>query len=135
MRTIGVIALATGALIWGAGAAAASAETSGKGAIARATSLLAGKRFTSSHDERLHLCGGGRFVYDELSSPPAPGHRVARAVGRWTVLSASFGRTREVVRVRGVTRDRALIVTIVSDGRRTTVGGDAAVVDRSDVCR
>src|SRR5215210_6287592 len=84
MRRIGIIAVLFGALIWGsAGAAVAAAPTSaaGKSAIARATSLLSGKSFTrftetgsisvpSSYDQRLHLCAGGRFVFDEVSHLP-----------------------------------------------------------------
>ncbi len=144
MRRTALIAIALGSLIWGsAGAATAAPEA---GPIARATSLLNGKRFTrfvetgsvavpSSYDQRLHLCAGGRFVFDEVSNLPEVGTRVARTVGRWQVLSARFFRGRAVARVRGVTGNRALVVTIVSDGRRTSVGGDPAIVGRSDLCR
>jgi hypothetical protein len=144
MRRTALIAIALGSLIWGsAGAATASSEA---GPVARATSLLNGKRFTSfvdtgsagvpsSYDERLHLCAGGRFVFDEVSHLPEAGSRVARTAGRWRVLSASFSRKRAVARVRGVSSNRALVVTIVSDGRRTTVGGRAVSVGRSDLCR
>jgi hypothetical protein len=37
--------------------------------------------------------------------------------------------------VRGVAKNRALVVTIASDGRRTRVGGRAVSVGRSDLCR
>jgi hypothetical protein len=60
---------------------------------------------------------------------------VARTVGRWRVLSASFSRGKAVARVRGVARNRALVVTIAGDGRRTLVGGRAVSVARSDLCR
>jgi hypothetical protein len=136
-----------GALLWGSVGAAAVAPSGagGKGAIARATALLSGKRFThfsdtgsvgvpSSYDERLHLCGGGRFVYDEASHLPELGTRVARTTGRWRVLWARFNRGRAVARVRGVAQNRALVVTIASDGRRTVVGGRAVSVGRSDLC-
>jgi hypothetical protein len=144
MRRTALIAIAFASLIWGsAGAATAAPEA---GPIARATSLLNGKQFTrfvetgsigvpSSYDERLHLCTGGRFVFDEVSNLPEVGTRSARTSGRWRVLSASFTRGRAVARVRGVASNRALVVTIVSDGRRTTVGGRAVSVGRSDVCR
>ena len=149
MRRIGIIAILFGALMWGsAGAALGAAPTSaeGKSAIARATSLLSGKSFTrftetesisapSSYDQRVHLCGGGRFVFDEVSYLPGIGNRVSRTVGRWQVLSASFSRGRAVARVRGVTANRAVVVTIASDGRRTTVGGDPVIAARSDLCR
>ena len=149
MRRIGITVTLFGALLWGSvGAAAAAAPTSAKGksSIARATALLAGKRFThftdtgsvavpSSYDERLHLCPGGRFVYDEMSNLEGVGTRVARTVGRWQVLSARFERGRAVVRVRGEAKNRALVVTIASNGRRTLVGGRAVAVGRSDLCR
>jgi hypothetical protein len=149
MRRIGIIAILFGALIWGStGAAVAAAPTSaeGKSAIARATSLLSGKSFTlftetgsisvpSSYDQRLHLCGGGRFVFDEVSSLPGISNRVSRTVGRWQVLSASFSRGRAVARVRGVTDNRAVVVTIASDGRRTRIAGDLVIAARSDLCR
>jgi hypothetical protein len=139
MRRIVPIAVVFGALVWGSAAAAPT------GPIDRATSLLSGKRFThftdtgsigvpSSYDERLHLCPGGRFVYDEVSNLPEVGTRVARTVGRWRVLSARFTRRGAVARVRGVSRNRALVVTIASDGRRTLVGGRAVSVGRSDLC-
>jgi hypothetical protein len=147
MRRV-VIALALGALIWGSAGATAAAPrgSGGKGGVTRATGLLAGKSFTrfvetgsigvpSSYDERLHLCSGGRFVFDEASNLPGSGQRVARTVGRWRVLSASFRGKRAVARVRGVTSNRAIIVTIATDGRHTMVGGDAVVVGRSDLCR
>ena len=149
MRRLGLISVVLGALIWGsAGAATAAAPTSARavGPIARATSLLSGKRFTqfvdtgsisvpSSYDQRLHLCGGGRFVFDEVSHLPEVGTRVARTVGTWRVLSASFSRGRAVARVRGVASGRALVVVIASDGRRTTIGGKAVIAERSDLCR
>jgi hypothetical protein len=148
MRRIG-IAILFGALIWAStGAAVATAPTSaeGKSAIARATSLLSGKSFTlfsetgsisvpSSYDQRLHLCRGGRFVFDEVSSLRGISNRVPRTVGRWQVLSASFSRGRAVARVRGVTGNRAVVITIASDGRRTTVAGDLVIAARSDLCR
>jgi hypothetical protein len=149
MRTILSIAVLFGALTWGAtGAAITAAPTSasGKGAVARATSLLEGKSFTrfaetgsiavpSSYDQRLHLCPGGRFVFDEVSYVPGVSNRVSRTAGRWQVLSASFSRSRAAVRVRGVTANRAIVVTIASDGRRTTIAGDAVVAGRSGLCR
>jgi len=149
MRRLGLISVVLGALVWGSvGAAGAAAPTSAdaKSPIARTTSLLSGKRFTrfvdtgsmgvsSSYDQRLHLCGGGRFVFDEVSNLPEVGTRVARTVGRWRVLSASFSRGRAVARVRGVASSRALIVVIASDGRRTTIGGKTVVAERSDLCR
>ena len=149
MRRVGIIAILFGALIWGsAGASVTAAPTSAgsKNAVARATAFLSGKRFThlthtggigvpSSYDERLHLCAGGRFVYDEGSNLPEVGTRVNRTVGRWRVLTASFSGERAVARVRGVARNRALVVTIASDGRRTVVGGRAVSVGRSDLCR
>jgi hypothetical protein len=145
MRRIGLIAILFGALIWGStGAAVAAAPTSAeaKTAIARATSLLSGRSFTrftetgsSSYDQRLHLCQGGRFVFDELSSLPGISNRVSRSVGRWQVLSASFSGGRAVARVRGVTANRAVVITIASDGRRTTVAGDLVIAARSDLCR
>jgi hypothetical protein len=149
MRRIGSISVVLGALIWGSvGAAAAAAPTSADATspIARATSLLSGKRFTrfvdtgsvavpSSYDQRLHFCGRGRFVFDEVSNLPEVGTRVTRTVGRWRVLSASFSRGRAVARVRGVASGRALVVVIASDGRRTTIGGRAVIAERSDLCR
>jgi len=149
MRRIGLISVVLGALIWGSAASATAAVPARGGAvspIARATSLLSGKRFTqfvdtgsisvpSSYDQRLHLCGGGRFVFDEVSHLPEVGTRVARTVGTWRVLSASFSRGRAVARVRGVASGRALVVVIASDGRRTTIGGKAVIAERSDLCR
>jgi len=149
MRRIGLISVVLGALIWGSAASATAAAPTRGGAvspIARATSLLSGKRFTqfvdtgsisvpSSYDQRLHLCGGGRFVFDEVSHLPEVGTRVARTVGTWRVLSASFSRGRAVARVRGVASGRALVVVIASDGRRTTIGGKAVIAGRSDLCR
>lgn len=148
MRRLGLISVVLGALIWGSVGAAAAAPSSAdmKSPIARATSLLSGKRFTrfvdagsssvpSSYDQRLHLCGGGRLVLDEASNLPEVGSRVARTVGRWRVLSASFSRGRAVARVRGVASARALVVVIASDGRRTTIGGKAVIAERSDLCR
>jgi len=149
MRRIGLISVVLGALIWGSAASATAAAPTRGGAvspIARATSLLSGKRFTqfvdtgsisvpSSYDQRLHLCGGGRFVFDEVSHLPEVETRVARTVGRWRVLSASFSRRRAVARVRGVASGRALVVVIASDGRRTTIGGKAVIAERSDLCR
>lgn len=58
-----------------------------------------------------------------------------RRVCRWQVLSASFARGRAVARVRGVTANRAIVVTIASDGRRTTIAGDSVIAARSDLCR
>jgi hypothetical protein len=149
MRHVCIIPILFGALIWGsAGAAVAAAPTSaeGKGAIALATTLLSGKSFTrftetgsigvsSSYDQRLHLCGGGRFVFDEVSHLSGVGNRVSRTAGRWQVLSASFARGRAVARVRGITANRAIVVTIASDGRRTAIAGDPVIAARSDLCR
>ena len=149
MRRIGLISVVLGALIWGSAASATAAAPTRGGAvspIARATSLLSGKRFTqfvdtgsisvpSSYDQRLHLCRRGRFVFDEVSHLPEVGTRVARTVGTWRVLSASFSRGRAVARVRGVASGRALVVVIASDGRRTTIGGKAVIAERSDLCR
>ena len=148
MRRLGAISLVLGSLLWGS-ASAATTETghaASKGSIARATALLNGRTFThfaetgsigvpSSYDERLHLCTGGRFVFDEVSNLPGIGTRTARTSGRWRVLSANFTRGRTVARVRGVASNRGLVVTIASDGRRTTVGGRAVSVGRSDLCR
>lgn len=125
---------------------AAPTSASGRGAVARATTLLSGKSFTrftetgriampSSYDQRLHLCPGGRFVFDEASYLPGVSNRVSRTAGRWQVLSASFSRGRAVARVRGVSANRALMVTIASDGRRTTIAGDLVLAARSDLCR
>jgi hypothetical protein len=138
MRRLGAISIVLGTLLWGSASAATIeiGHTASKGSIARATALLNGKRFThfvetgsigvpSSYDERLHLCTGGRFVFDEVSNLPEVGTRVARTTGRWRVLSASFTRGRAVARVRGVASNRALVVTIVTDGRRTKIGGRA----------
>ena len=149
MRRTALIVVLLGSLMWGstnAAVPAGAAASGGKTSIARATALLGGKRFThftdtgsigvpSSYDERLHLCAGGRFVFDEVSHLPEVGTRVARTAGRWRVLSASFSRGRAVARVRGVASNRALVVTIASDGRRTTVGGRPVTVGRSDLCR
>jgi hypothetical protein len=147
MRRVGLVAVLFGALLWGSVGAAAVAPSGagGKSAIARATALLSGKRFThfsdtgsvgvpSSYDERLHLCGRGRFVHDEVSHLPELGTRVARTRGSWRVLWARFSRGRAVARVRGVASNRALVVTIASDGRHTVVGGRAVSVGRSDLC-
>ena len=81
MRRLGAISIALGTLLWGSANAAAIdvGASASKGSIARATALLNGKRFThfvetgsigvpSSYDERLHLCAGGRFVFDEVSN-------------------------------------------------------------------
>jgi hypothetical protein len=147
MLRVGLIIGLFGALLWGSVGAAAVAPSGveSKSAIARATALLSGKRFSyfadtgsvgvpSSYDERLHLCARGRFVYDEVSHLPEVGTRVARTAGRWRVLWARFSRGRAVARVRGVAQNRALVVTIASDGRRTVVGGRAVRVGRSDLC-
>jgi hypothetical protein len=40
-----------------------------------------------------------------------------------------------VARVRAVTSNRAVVVTIVSDGSRTTIAGDVVIAARSGVCR
>jgi hypothetical protein len=149
MRRLGIVTILFGALIWGTTGAAVSAApmgAGGKSAIARATSMLSGKSFTrftetgrmaapSSYDQRLHLCAGGRFVFDEVSDLPGVGNRVSRTAGRWQVLSATFNRGRAVVRVRGATSNRAVVVTIASDGRRTTIAGDVVIAARSDLCR
>jgi hypothetical protein len=146
MRRLGAISIVLGSLLWGSAGAATTeiGHPAAKGSIARATALLNGKRFThfvetgsigASYDERLHLCTGGRFIFDEVSNLPGVGTRSARTSGRWRVLSASFTRGRAVARVRGVASNRALVVTIVSDGRRTTLGGRAVSVGRSDLCR
>lgn len=144
MRRNALIAIALGSLIWGS-AVAVAASPPAAGPVSRATSLLSGKRFThfsdtgsigvpSSYDERLHLCPGGRFVYDEVSNLPDVSTRGARTVGRWQVLWARFTPRGAVARVRGVAPNRALLVTIASNGRRTTVGGRAASVAPSDLC-
>ena len=148
MRRIGLISVLLGSLVWGSTSAAlpAAPDSGGKTSIARATALLSGKRFThftdtgsigvtSSYDERLHLCAGGRFVYDEVSNLPEVGTRVARTVGRWRGADGELQPGKAVARVRGVARNRALVVTIASDGRRTVVGGRAVSVGRSDLCR
>jgi hypothetical protein len=149
MRRVFSIGVLFGALIWGStGAAVPAAPTSasGKGAVARATSLLSGKSFTrfsetgsiavpSSYDQRLHLCPGGRFVFDEVSYLPGISNRVSRTAGRWQVLSVSFKRGRAVARVRGVTANRAVVVTIAHDGRRTSIAGDLVIAARSVLCR
>ena len=149
MRRVCTIGFLFGALIWGSTGAAVTAappSASGKGAVARATSLLGGKSFTrftetgsiavpSSYDQRLHLCPGGRFVFDEVSYLPGTSNRVSRTAGRWQVLSASFRGGRAVARVRGVTANRAVVVTIASDGRRTTIAGDLVLAARSGICR
>jgi hypothetical protein len=144
MRRTAVIAFALGSLIWGsAGAATAALEA---GPVARATSLLSGKRITrfvetgsisvpSSYDQWLHLCTGGRFVLDDVSILPGAGTRVVRTVGRWRVLWASFDRKRAAARVRGIANGRAVVLGIVTDGRRTTAGGSPVIVERSDLCR
>jgi hypothetical protein len=143
MRRTALIALALGSLIWGSAGAATAAPP---GPVAQATSLLSGKRITrfvetgsisvpSSYDQRLHLCTGGRFVFDEVSSLPGVGTRAVRTVGRWRVLSASFAGKRAAARIRGVVNGRAVVLTVVSDGRRTTAGGSPVLVERSDLCR
>jgi hypothetical protein len=148
MRRLGTISIVLGTLLWGS-ANAATIEvgvSASKGSIARATALLNGKRFThfvetgsvgvpSTYDERLHLCRGGRFVFDEVSGLAGVSTRVARTTGRWRVLSASFAHGRATARIRGVASQRALVLVIATDGRRTTVGGRSAIVDRSDLCR
>jgi hypothetical protein len=145
MRRLGAISIVLGAFLWGSASAATTdvADRASKGSIARATALLNDRRFThfaetgvqSSYDERLHLCAGGRFVFDEVSNLPGVGARTARTSGSWRVLSATFTRGRAVARVRAIASNRALVVTIVSDGRRTMVGGRAVSVGRSDLCR
>lgn len=125
------------------GLAAPAAAAADAGSIARATSLLRGKRFTrfvetgsigvpSSFDQRLHLCRDGRFILDEVSS--ITGER--RTTGTWRVVAASFKGGRAVARIRGVPKGgRPVSIVIGTNRGRTTIDGNLVVVERSDLCR
>ena len=140
VRKLFAVSIVFGALIWGStgGAVSEVGPAASKGPLARATAALSGKSFSGFGDsnsavETLHLCNDGRFVYDELSGSAKK--RVARTMGSWRVLSASFGNGRTTARIRGVATHRALVLVIATDGRRTLVGGRSASVVRSELCR
>jgi hypothetical protein len=114
-------------------------------AIRRATARLSGKRYTrftqsgmTSFDQRLHLCADKHFIYDTVSSteggitPPD----VRRVEGRWRVTSASINGRVWKARVRGTPSDGSpvIVVKFRTNGRRTTIDGNAVTVERSDLC-
>jgi hypothetical protein len=123
--------------------------TKGPCAVRKARALLKNRvliRFTetgsigtpSSLDQRLHLCGGGRFVYDVVSDIPGVSTTSNRTTGVWRVLSARFSRNgrRVRARVRAKPDDGTapLTVRITSDGTTVRVDGAPVIVQRSDVC-
>jgi hypothetical protein len=123
--------------------------TEGKCAVRKARALLKNRvliRFTetgsagtpSSLDQRLHLCAGGRFVYDVVSDIPGVSTTHNRTIGAWRVLSAHFSRDgrRVRARVRGTPDDGSppLTVRITSDGTTVHVDGAPVIFQRSDVC-
>jgi hypothetical protein len=124
--------------------------TTGKCARDRATHLLEGRvfiKFTqttgntnyTSLDQRLHLCGGGDYVYDSVSYVEATGTTSSqRYTGTWKVKSARLSRSgkRGTVRVRG-TPDQggpATTVKISWTSGSAKVDGAEVIVDRSDLC-
>ena len=149
--------VAAGAVAFGGLAFAAFDEASAAGrpctngpcAVRKARSLLRDRvliRFVetgsigneSSLDQRLHLCGGGRFVYDVVSNVPGAATTQQRTEGAWRVLSATFSRNgrRARARVRGTPDDGspALTVTVTVRGSVVRVDGALVAVQRSDLC-
>jgi len=144
------LALVAGAVTDAATAAPARHCTHGKCAKKRATKLLAGRvliKFTqttgntnyTSLDQRLHLCGGGDYIYDSVSYIEVTGSTTQqRYTGRWKVKRARLSRSgkRGTVRVRGVPDQGgpATTVTIRWTKRSARLDGDEVIVDRSDLC-
>ena len=142
MRSIPLIAVLLAALV------AAPAASAGPGDKAKARKQLANKvfiRFTetgsigneSSLDQRLHLCRGGGYVFDTVSSVAGLDPQHTRATGTWKVLSARIRKGgRGSARVRGRPDDgtAATTIRITFDGSVTRVDGLEVIVERSDVC-
>ncbi|MGH2967760.1 MAG: hypothetical protein ACRDK0_01665 [Solirubrobacteraceae bacterium] len=92
----------------------------------------------SSLDQRLHLCGGGHFIYDVVSYIPGLAASQQRTEGDWRVLSATFTRNgrRARARVRGTPDDGspALTITVTANGSIVRVDGAIVTAQRSDLC-
>jgi hypothetical protein len=143
MRSIPLIAVLLAALV------AAPAAGAGPKDKAKARKMLADKvfiRFTetgsvgneSSLDERLHLCGGGNYIFDSVSSIEGLDPQHTRYTGTWKVVGAKIkkGGKRGSARVRGTPEDGSppTTIRITFDGSVTRVDGSAVIVGASDLC-
>ena len=143
MRSLPLIAVLLAALV------AAPAASAGPKDRAKVRKLLAGKvfiRFTetgsigneSSLDERLHLCRGGGYIFDAVSSIQGLDPQHTRYTGTWKVAGAKLkkGGKRGSARVRGTPDDGSppTTIRITFDGSVTRVDGSAVIVEASDLC-
>ena len=123
--------------------------TKGKCAVRKAKKQLRGKvliRFVetgsigtpSSLDQRLHLCRGGRFIFDTVSDIPGVSTTTTHTEGGWRVLSARFSRDGRHARARvhGTPDDGSppLTVKVTADDGVVKVDGNPVIVQRSDQC-
>jgi hypothetical protein len=92
----------------------------------------------SSLDQRLHLCGGGHFIYDVVSYIPGLAASQQRTEGHWRVPWARFSRSgkRARARVRGTPDDGSppLSITVTANGSNVRVDGATVIFQRSDLC-
>jgi hypothetical protein len=138
------------ALVFTAPAEAADHCTSGKCARTRVKHLVADRVFIkhtetgsignpSSLDQRLHVCRGGDFIYDSVSSIEATGtSSLQRTTGTWTVRKAHLSRNgkRGKATLRGEPDGGgpATTVRIRWKSGMVWVDGAAVIAGESDLC-